>query len=299
MNRMKPHDSLPSDDRISELPDGVLGSILFLMPLKDAGCTTVLSDRWRGVFAYSPIALDDKVLGRHSLGSGVKKGVLRADRVSAINQILAAHKGPIRRVHLEVACFQGDRYGQEGLDHMAFSMRGVEELVLGSTTYPVQFFSAPPLRSVQLLNCTWFCPERAETIFAHVKELSLCAVGITEDEVGILLRQYVTLESLHLCSYQEDGLAQRRRTRMNIVELHVHSPTLRSLDLDIRILKEVIIWNAPSLERLLGGVRYGSFCHATIYNASKLRILGLLPISDYNYLVGDPSNAFIPRFRFL
>lgn len=65
-------------DRISELPDGVLGAILSLLPLKDAGRTATLSTRWRGVFACSSIALDDERVGRRRLGRPPAEAVLHA-----------------------------------------------------------------------------------------------------------------------------------------------------------------------------------------------------------------------------
>jgi hypothetical protein len=43
--------SPPGVDRLSDLPDGVLGNILSFLPTKEAGRAAVLSQRWRHMFA--------------------------------------------------------------------------------------------------------------------------------------------------------------------------------------------------------------------------------------------------------
>jgi F-box domain len=46
-------------DFISQLPNDILVSILFLLPLKDCVRTSILSSRWRNVWKLSPLRLDD------------------------------------------------------------------------------------------------------------------------------------------------------------------------------------------------------------------------------------------------
>ncbi|KAK9024660.1 hypothetical protein V6N11_004818 [Hibiscus sabdariffa] len=40
------------DDRISKLPDSILSHILLSLPIKDAVSTSILSTRWRHLYAY-------------------------------------------------------------------------------------------------------------------------------------------------------------------------------------------------------------------------------------------------------
>ncbi|KAK8538459.1 hypothetical protein V6N13_134138 [Hibiscus sabdariffa] len=42
------------DDRISKLPDSILSRVLSLLPIKDAVSTSILSTRWRHLYAYLP-----------------------------------------------------------------------------------------------------------------------------------------------------------------------------------------------------------------------------------------------------
>ncbi|CAL4894511.1 unnamed protein product [Urochloa decumbens] len=267
-------------DHISELPDHIKGSILSLLPLKDAGRTTKLSRHWKGVFAGSPISLDDEHVSPRRVGRPRREVFLHAERVKIISRILKKHTGPIPRVRLAKTHFYGNN--GYGLNTNAFAKRGVKELIVHSTD-AIRFFPAPPLRSVTLVKCDWFPTEQPlPPVFAGIKELSLHAVRFSAADVHALLEQCVQLECLLLSSYHKDE--KDRVIDIDATEdcrtLQIRSRSLRSLFLEILGLEGVDIVDAPNLERLLGEVSFDkSYCQVTLVNAPKLQILGFLTMS--------------------
>ena len=73
-------------NRISSLPDGVLGDIVSLLPTKAGARTQVLSSRWRRMWRSAPLNID---LHLHDSE--------RRIHVDQIPRVLSAHPGPGRR----------------------------------------------------------------------------------------------------------------------------------------------------------------------------------------------------------
>ncbi|KQJ86067.2 hypothetical protein BRADI_4g03093v3 [Brachypodium distachyon] len=80
-------------DRLSDLPDGILGDIVSLLPIDDGVRTQILASRWRHIWRSSaPLNIDCGALVARSRGHG------DADELRGlVSRILSSHRGTVRR----------------------------------------------------------------------------------------------------------------------------------------------------------------------------------------------------------
>uniref|UniRef100_A0ACD5TF84 Uncharacterized protein n=2 Tax=Avena sativa TaxID=4498 RepID=A0ACD5TF84_AVESA len=248
-------------DRLSDLPDGVLGEIISLLPTKDAARTQALASRWRHLWRAAPLNLDYRGLPKDE--EGVLPGV-----------ILSAHEGPVHRLCLPVTLL---RYGADvvegwlrypaldNLQELEFYLPRrvysvpMPHVVLSATSSIFRFSST--LRVATISKCH-LSDDTVETLrFPQLRKLAILDVKISEVSLHrIIATGCPGLECLLL------------RTISGAFRLRINSPTLRSIGVR-SFIRELIIEDAPSLKRLLHLQMYMEM-QISVISAPKLETLG-------------------------
>ncbi|KAK1625868.1 hypothetical protein QYE76_000183 [Lolium multiflorum] len=265
-------------DFISRLPDAVLVSIVSLLPTKVGARTQAISRRWRPLWRSAPLNL---VAGRgfHS------KGLMT---VNLIEKILSQHPGPARQFSLyinNVACYWWDKTGVDkiGVWLSSQALDNLEELeltyILGwlheerqAYLLPSSAFRfAPTLRVAKLSGC--HLPDMILQLFLKfpcLKQLTLAKVTISEAALQSIFSGCPALESLELID------------NFGIAHLCISSQTIKSIGFcadwwqEGVLLQELVIQDAPCLERLLPLDPANCPPAIRIISAPKLKILGML-----------------------
>ncbi|XP_021310317.1 F-box/FBD/LRR-repeat protein At1g51370 isoform X2 [Sorghum bicolor] len=266
-------------DRISRLPDGVLGDIVSLLPTNDGARTQVLSSRWRHIWRSAPLNIDldidpDYPLGAHNVTEGV------------ISRILSAHQGPCRRFSIPKHYFHYSYRGHpvtrldgwlespalDGLQELEFHYGRpcLSKLALPLPPPPasVHRFSST-LHAVSFGGCGFTNGNDASGLhFPVLKQLSLSDVRFSESSLRALLAACPVLQSLLLTG------------SIGFPRVQIASPTLRSIGIrsscgpmDLQ-LQYLIIEDAPCLKRLLC---FDPFCKGitmSVISATELLVLG-------------------------
>ncbi|XP_048552876.1 F-box/LRR-repeat protein At3g26922-like, partial [Triticum urartu] len=260
-------------DRISGLPDGVLGDIVWILPTREGARTQILASQWRHLWRSAPLNL-----GYHPFLFG-QEGL-----DATISRLLAAHRGPGRRF-----CAPVDRADawlrSPALDNL-------HELELCSFKYkyslpyprgipqpaplPEAAFCFSDTLGVATIGECHIPDSMAQALFfPKLNRLGLENVTISESSLQTMIDGCPALECLLI----------RRGSGFRCVR--INSISLRGIGVeayweDLR-LEEVIIENAPCLEKLL---LFGSAesRHISVISAPKLQTLGCLSshLSDFS-----------------
>ncbi|XP_071675860.1 F-box/LRR-repeat protein At3g58930-like isoform X2 [Lolium perenne] len=203
-------------DRISDLPDAVLGEIISLLPTKEGARTQVLASRWRRLWRSAPLNVHCTPYPFHEDA-----------RDAIISRILAAHQGPGRRFCAPVYHLHGDR-AEAWLRSPALD--NLQELELCSFMFYLPFPPATP----QPLPAAAF--RFSDTL--HVATIGEC--HLTDS----------TVQALHFPKLQK--LALKRGFRVDSFTTTVRTVKILAVDMEALSLDAVIdlMRCFPCLEKL-------------------------------------------------
>ncbi|XBJ26625.1 hypothetical protein VPH35_004005 [Triticum aestivum] len=246
-----------SPDRISDLPDAVLGEIIFLLPTKEGART-----QWRHLWRAAPLNLDCRGFSGNLPGA-----------------ILSAHGVPVHRLCLPslllqyIADVAGTWLRSPSLDRLQELEFYLELPITYKFSFSrLQLLQPPPasifrfsstLRVATISQC--HLPDNTvETLqFPLLKKLALVEVKISQGSLqSIITSGCPALESLLL------------RTSFDIRGLRINSPILKNIGVHSRFV-ELIIQDAPSLERLLC-LRMDMRMRVSVISAPRLATLSYI-----------------------
>jgi hypothetical protein len=255
-------------DRISELPDVVLLSILSHLPLRDVGRTAVLSTRWRGLFDQSLLDFNACQPFPPEEGRGTEW------MIGAVTGILAA------RPHVFIRSFRFVMYGRGFDGHLpvidgwfhALGLRGIREVDVDMfyTTpkpgLPGSLLHLASLESLKVYYCRFPDMERPPQL-PVLKTLYLSKVSMSEHSLQAMLSHCTALECVKL------------KKVVGVKKISFRSKSLARLYGDFGGFKELVIEDAPNLEELVGNDLPNSSVVVNIVFAPKLLLLGYLGMS--------------------
>ncbi|KAM0854964.1 hypothetical protein ACQ4PT_050080 [Festuca glaucescens] len=261
-------------DRISNLPDPILGEIVSLLRTKQGARTQVLSTRWRHIWRSAPLNLDCRRLpdDGHKL-----------DRF--VSRIISTHPGPGRRFRVPAYCLQ-DRATKVDAWLRSPALDGMQELEfchIYNYRPPTVLPLAPPpasafrfsltLRVVTIGRCLLPDSTVQGLHLPQLKQLGLDRVSISEGMLRNLIARCPALECLLI--YYIFGIQCAQINSSSLISIGVRLRRGSGYDADELQFRELVIENAPCLERLLR-VDILDGLHVTVVAAPKLATLGSL-----------------------
>lgn len=262
------------EDHISRLPNSLLSDIISRLPTKEAARTVVLSTRWRGVWAATPLVVYDA----HLVGD---EGPSNIPTMRAVSRCVDAHPGPVRGVRLTRISFYHHEYALQRLV-AALAVKKVQDLILFNRPWPLNM----PLPDDVLFRCAslqrlylgvWHIPKitaARRPALPNLRELGISHCIIENEDLEALFAHCPKLEVFSLAM----GYNSPSRLRVVSSSLKVVADWMSDLD-------EVVIEDAPCLERLIFKAMFGR-TPIKIVRAPSLKVLGFLDLNLHSLEIG-------------
>lgn len=203
------------NDRITSLPKSVIDDILDRMPIRDAARTSILSRKWRYIFADCPYLVLNKEFFREIKRKRLSNQY-NNDYVYIVDNILLHHFGPVLKFVLDLSELHWEKFVDVDKWLLFLSRKGVRELTLDNSTasahkLPSYIFAFPELTYLKMSNFE-FTPPPASDVFNKLTHLTLKDIIFASSDLKF--PQLVLLD-LRNCS--------------GIHHLYVSAPLLQSL----------------------------------------------------------------------
>jgi hypothetical protein len=260
-------------DYISGLPDEILESILSRLTMKEAGCTSVLSRRWKYLWEFRTGTMNfdfgKKIM--RTICDYFKYEILEAERAryaSRVSNIISRHRGNTIE-EFRVECDLKDHHPQiDSWIEFAMNKR-VQRLELrlepvttdGEPADLYGFYRLPPLGSGLDISC--------------LRSLSLHFVNTTGEQIEYILSNCELLEYLAITF------------SMTLVKSTVVTPCskLKHLELNYCLeLEELDIYSAPNLTTFV------------LTNEARFRLRNVPKLSHVS-LSGSYYDSIVDRFQ--
>ncbi|KAF7056733.1 hypothetical protein CFC21_064112 [Triticum aestivum] len=303
-------------DRISALPDELLGEIISLLPTKDGARTQILASRWRHLWLSAPLNLDCR-----GFATAADLAVVRYRRVynnvpSAVAHILDRHQGPGRR--LRVKGYRLPVAAAAATAATALNWWIVAPALAAAASAALDcWLVAPALDGLQVLEC-WVSSKRSKPLgplpasayrfsptlrvatfggcrlpdddiaqglhFPNLKHLSLESVSTSEHSLHSLIARCPALECLMI--HTIFGFRRLRINSLTLTFICVQDQLQNCKAFSQLQFEELVIQNAPCLEKLIP-LYFECGLQVSVISAPRLHTLGFL--TDW----GDHSTKLV------
>nr|GMD63268.1 F-box/FBD/LRR-repeat protein At1g13570-like [Ipomoea batatas] len=182
-----------TDDRFINLPTDVLNCIIDHLPVRDAARTSILSRKWRYIWAAHPnVVLDPEDIVT----------VTKNDFVGIGNVILLEHIGPILTFYVDLSDVHMSQYPNIDLWILYVSRNGLRELRVENSScdlyaLPSYVFLCQELMALDLSKCIFKQPCGTIRSFQNLKVLFLTQVAF-KPEVSASIFTASKLKTLHI-----------------------------------------------------------------------------------------------------
>ncbi|CAH1441122.1 unnamed protein product [Lactuca virosa] len=204
------------EDRISNLSEHLIDSILERIPFEDAIKTSIISKKWRYKWTSMKVLTFDDDFNEKIAKNGA---VDYNEYISTINQVLNLHKGPISKFVIYIPPMFLDSFQEIDEWMMLLSRNNVTKLVLTNSNrryeLPSHVFSCLGLTELILENC-YFNPPLQFEGFLNLEELFLEHIDFGENLSG----NQINLPQLKNLSFLEC---------MNVQNFNIKATKMKSL----------------------------------------------------------------------